>query len=206
MNLSDKDYREFHNQIFERNKELIKENRKLKDELEETETARMLCEENWKRCEQELECAKGDCKLIRDRFYEKASYVNELEERLRTANTKYHDIQKENDNLLTRIEKLEKDNMDVECVLNLEIDRLKSENKLLGQTLEDMHEQIGKLEEENQDLALANDTLVEELKEYSKKYENDGQLSNKEVNELLVDLGEILAGNPCSDLKITFNL
>lgn len=192
MNISDKDYREFHDQIWERNKELIKENKKLKQELEETELARMLCEENWKRCEQELEQNKKLYDLLKHDF--------EVTER------SYLAVTRQNEELGRKIEKLEKDNMDVECVLNRVIDRLKSENKLLGQTLEDMHEQIGKLEEENQDLALANDTLIEELKEHSKYYKDEGQLSNKEVNEMIVDLGGVLTGYPYSDLKITFNI
>lgn len=100
-----------------------------------------------------------------------------------------------NDSLEKVVEKLRKDISE----RDKEIARLK-------QVCEENYEHIKELEEEKQDFALANDTLIEELKEHSRYYKDEGQLSNKEVNEMLVDLGGVLSGYPYSDLKITFNI
>lgn len=175
MNLSDKDYREFHDQIWERNKELIKENRKLKQELEETEHARWLCEGNWKRCEQELECAEGDCKLIRNKFYEQSSYVRELEERLRTANTKYYDIQKKNDELEKSLQNYKSD---LEYWMDKPNDILE-ENAILNEMNGRQSNTICDLKTRNHDLELANECLVDEIREVLK--------DNKGLHELYME-------------------
>ncbi len=228
MNISDKDYREFHDQIWERNKELIKENRKLKQELEETETARMLCEKNWKRCEQELEQNKKLCdrldrdfkavdhnywvethrneeltrkidKLMLDldeketeierniniiNDIEKANEkfvarIGELEEELKVTHSdldnakalletyrkecaklrsdkkdiedhykNYNDIQKENEDLLTRIDMIRNVNEELNTAANNILD----ENIELNEQLKTYVQRIRKLEKDNNDL------------------------------------------------------
>jgi len=201
MNLSDKDYREFHDQIWERNKELIKENRKLKQELEETETARMLCEKNWKRCEQELEQNKKLCdrlnrdfkitdhnywvethrneeltrkieklsaeledtrdalrdeilnlendlknvKLVRDGLISDLEKFQDRECRLKKVN---NDIQKENEDLLTRIDNIKNVNEELSTAANNILD----ENIDLNEQLKTCMGRIRKLEKDNGDL------------------------------------------------------